>query len=62
MKKLFALKPRRGRRTTRVPARELGHIRLAPPIHARNPMLAGRAQPQYPKGIQAGQAGSSAFL
>ena len=37
------VKPRCGRRTTRVLARELGHIRLASFRHARNPTQAGRA-------------------
>ena len=38
------------------------HICLASFRHARHPMQAGRAQPKHTKGIQAGQAGSSAFL
>ena len=37
------VKPRHGRRTTRVPARELGHIRLASLRHAMNPTQARRA-------------------
>ena len=37
------VKPRCRRRTTGVPARELGHILLASLIHARNPTQAVRA-------------------
>src|SRR3954470_10232239 len=42
--------------------RELGHFRLAPLRHARNPTQAGRTQLKYPERIQTCQTSPSAFL
>src|SRR3989337_1463771 len=48
--------------TTKLLARKLGYIRLAPFRYARNPARVGRTQPQHTEGIQTGQTNTAALF